>query len=393
MTARPRTARPAAVVRARALLAGLAVGLATATLVLPASAADEPAITWGVSPSTPEGPDGRSAFDYQVPPGTTITDWVAVTNQSETPATFRVHAADATTDYDTGTFTLVGADAASTDLGAWTAVDSGAAVCPDTDDEAEAACAATLGVSVTVEPGARVDLPFTITVPADATPGDHAAGVVAALEREVTDAEGASVAVSQRVGTRIYLRVDGALTASMAVSGTVAGYDGTPNPIGEGTGRVDFDVTNTGNTRISTQPEVRLTGPFGIDLGSVTLDPVTDLVPGGVAHVSVELPGVPPLLLLDAEVTLHPVAGVGAAASGPVLEPVTASARAWAVPWTALGLLVVLVAGTWGLLRWRRRSRRMFAEDLAEYVDQVRAEALGRPVGTHPSFDESETAR
>jgi hypothetical protein len=156
---------------------------------------------------------------------------------------------------------------------------------------------------------------------------------------------------------------------------------------------VDFDVTNTGNTRISTQPEVRLTGPFGIDLGSVTLDPVTDLVPGGVAHVSVELPGVPPLLLLDAEVTLHPVAGVGAAASGPVLEPVTASARAWAVPWTALGLLVVLVAGTWGLLRWRRRSRRMFAEDLAEYVDQVRAEALGRPVGTHPSFDESETAR
>jgi hypothetical protein len=230
-------------------------------------------------------------------------------------------------------------------------------------------------------------------VPADATPGDHAAGVVAALERQATDAAGASVAVSQRVGTRIYLRVDGALTASTAVSGTVAGYDGTLNPLGTGTGRIGFDVTNTGNTRLSVQPEVRLTGPFGLDLGTVTLDPVADLVPGGVAHVSAALPDVPPLLLLDARVTLHPVAGTGTAATGPVLEPVTATARAWAVPWTALGLLVLVVAGTWGLVRWRRRSRRLLAEDLADYVDQVRAEALGRPVGTHPSFDESETVR
>ncbi|QZN86849.1 DUF916 domain-containing protein [Cellulomonas sp. C5510] len=373
---------------ALALLATLVAGPAPAAQArVPAAEGD---VTWSVQPSTPAGPDGRTELTYQVAPGTTVTDWVAVSNYSATPATFRVYAADATTDYETGAFTLVGADQASTDLGAWTAVDSAASVCPVTEDPAaEAACVAGLGVEVTVGAGERVDLPVAITVPHDATPGDHAAGVVASYTSTGTDAAGSAVQVAQRVGTRLHLRVDGPLTSVLTVSGAVAGYSGAAWPFGGTAAQVAFDLTNAGNTLMSAEPVVRLTGPFGTDLGTVTLDPVADLVPGGTAHVVAELPGVPPALLLSGAITVTPSGPEDPAT--PAGEVVTASVRAWAVPWAALGLLVLVAGGVTATVLLRRRSRRLLGEDLAAYADQVRAEALaGRP--DHHDH-ESESAR
>lgn len=404
MAPSPSTARLVLAVLAAALLAVPA--LAEPALAGPVLATDAGEVTWSVQPSGPDGPDGRTALDYQVAPGTTISDHVAVTNFSAGPATFRVYAADATTDYDTGSFTLVGADQASTDTGAWTAVGSGPSLCADTNDDAEASCAAGLGVPVTLEPGAQAQVPFTITVPADATPGDHAAGIVAAFEQQTTDATGSAVQVAQRVGTRIYLRVDGPLTSSVRVSGTVAGYDGSLNPVAAGTGRVGFDVTNTGNVRLSASPQVSLTGPFGIDLGTVTLDPVANLMPGGTAHVDAMLADVPPLLLLSADVTVTPLPADGAAAQGDTPpSAVHATAQAWAVPWTALGIAVLVVGGVWLLVWWRRRSRSLLAAELAAYTEQVRAEARSAEAPSAPepsrvaaplpsgSTDESETVR
>ncbi len=364
-------------------LAALTAGLVLAALALPAPAHADPAteVTWSVQPSTPEGPDGRTEFDYAVAPGSTVSDWVSVSNYSSAPATFRVYGADATTDYTTGSFTLVGADQASTDAGAWTSVNSGPASCPDTNDAAEAQCTSGLGVSITLEPGTRADLPFTLTVPHDATPGDHAAGIVASFQSTATDSTGSAVNVAQRVGTRIYLRVDGALAPSVGISGLVSGFDGTVDPVGTGTGTVGFDLTNTGNVRLSAAPSVHLTGPFGIDFGSASTPPVSNLVPGGTTHVTAAFPGVPPLFLLFSEVTVTPGPGDGAAQGDALAAPVTASATAWAVPWSLLVLVLLVVAIVWGALWWRRRSRQRLADDLADYAEQIRAETLGEPAG------------
>lgn len=393
MTVVSLTARATLVVLAGALFGPLAIP------VTAMAADDDGALTWGVQPSTPEGPDGRSAFDFQVAPGTQISDWAAVTNDSTVAATFRVYAADATTDYDTAAFTLIGADQASSDVGAWTSIDSTAAVCPDTNDQAEAECARGLGERVTLQPGERANLPFTITVPADATPGDHAAGIVASYEQRTTDATGSAVQVEQRVGTRIYLRIDGPLAASVGISGVVAGYDGSPNPVAPGTARVGFDVTNTGNVRLSGTPQVHLSGPFGIDLGSVTLDPVANLMPGGTGHVTATLPDVPALVFLRATVTVSPLPGDGATGQADLgLTPVTGSAVAWAMPWTAIGLLVALVAIVVLVVWWRRRSRSLLAAELAAYTEQVRAEARALSAADLSAADlssssESETPR
>ncbi|MFG6446480.1 hypothetical protein ACFXQA_14565 [Microbacterium sp. P07] len=352
----------------------------------PASAA-EGDLSWGVQPSSPTGPDGRADLPFQVAPGSVITDWVAVTNYSPVSATFRVYAADAMTDYDTAAFTLINADQASTGAGAWTTIDGGPAVCADTEDEAERACAATLGTSVTLEPGARVDVPFTLTVPQDATPGDHAAGIVASLVSGTATEGGTGVTLEQRVGTRIYLRIDGPLSPGVGVQGAVAGYTGSLNPLAGGTARSGFDVRNLGNTRVSVQPEVRLTGPFGMGLGSFALEPVRNIVPGGVAHVEAELPGIPPLFLVTADVTLTPIAADGIAAADPLPPAVDTSAVAWAVPWMLLAALGA-IGGAIALLVWRRRrSRALLAEDLAAYAEQIRAEERAAGVAHDPFLE------
>ncbi|MDR0595044.1 MAG: hypothetical protein LBG60_17705 [Bifidobacteriaceae bacterium] len=331
-------------------------------------------VTWGVQPAGPDGPDGRAAFDYQVAPGTVITDAIAVTNHSDYAAQFRVYAADATTDYDTAQFTLIGAEQASTDLGAWTAVDSGPAECPDSNDEAEEECAHDLGVRVSLESGEQRIVPFVITVPADATPGDHSAGLVASFEQTSPDESGTLVLLEQRVGARVYLRVDGPLSAAVGVSGVTATYDGVLNPFGRGVASVSFDVSNTGNVRLSGAPMVELTGPFGISLGTVALEPVANLLPGGTGHVTATLPQVAPLFLVSAQVTVAPLPGDGdVEAIDLAAGAATGSARAWAVPWSLLGLLALIGFGGW-LVVWRRkRSRRLLAAELALYTEELRA--------------------
>ncbi len=351
-----------------------AAALAAALALAPSSAhAAADAVTWGITPSGPNGPDGRIAFDYRVAAGTVVSDWVTVSNESADAATFRVYAADAVTDYDTAAFTLIGADQVSTDLGAWTQLADGPASCAATDNEAAAACTATLGVTVTLGAGERATLPFTVTVPHDATPGDHSAGVVASYT-SAESGSGTTVTREDRVGARIYLRVDGGLAPGVGVQGMVAGYDGSPWPIATGRGRVGFDVSNTGNTRISARPAVTLTGPFGIPLITVELEPVRNLVPGGVAHVTAELPGIPPLLLLFADVTVTPSPADGAAAGDTLPPPSHASALTWAVPWTLLAATAVVAALIWLILWRRRRTRTLLAQELADYADLIRAE-------------------
>ncbi|GAA1743637.1 WxL protein peptidoglycan domain-containing protein [Aeromicrobium alkaliterrae] len=365
------------------LIAALGLALivsATVATAAPVSREGEaPVAEWSIQPSTSAGPDGRPRYEYAVAPGTTISDWVSISNYSDQELTFRVHAADAMTEYDTGNFTLIDADQASTDLGAWTSVDSGKALCADTDDQAERDCALTLGVMVTIPAGQRADLPFTITIPADATPGDHGAGVVASLESSSAE-DTSQVNLAQRVGSRIYVRVDGELKPGVAVKGDVASYDGRINPTVAGATEVGFDVENTGNTRVSVESAVTVSGPFGLKLGTLTPDPVSNLLPGETAHVVVDVPDTWPTVLQFASIEVTPVAADGLEGD-PLPEATSASAIAWAVPWP---IVLVLVAGG-GFLVWRRIRRRrddeLMAAELSAYADQVRAATLAGQTG------------
>lgn len=377
---------PAPLPRRRARHA-LAAALAAAALLigpgaLPVAAAphaaaeDEPAeateeVTWAVEPADRDGRDDRVAFAYAVDAGTQIRDFVVITNFSGATSEFTVYATDAITDFDTGAFGLKPVDVAPDDLGAWITTDVS---------------------KVTLAPGQAAVVPFEVLVPSDATPGDHAAGIIASITIAGTDESGQAINLEQRVASRVYLRVSGTTVAAVEATGLVAGYAPEWNPFGGGTANVDYAVTNTGNLRVDVAQEVIVRGPFGIELAVLEADPVRNLLPGHARHMRVETGGIPPILLLFGVVTLTPgeptdtiaQSGGERAATGrdapprtePEYFPVTAETMTGAISWTLL--LLVLLVGVLIWLGWRyvtvTRERMFDAIDEAE--EAARREAL-----------------
>lgn len=328
----------------------------------------DPSISFGVQPASPTGPDSRGLLDHTAAGGARIDDWVAVTNYSAVTITVRVVAEDAAASA-TGAFTLIGAATASTEVGAWTSIGGGESTCEHAVDDELADCLSSLGVTVTLAPGERVELPVAITVPANAAPGDHAGGIAAIYSTTAVNAVGISTPLEVHAGTRVYVRVDGNIAPELAVSEPDLDYAMSWDLFAGGTARVQAELSNAGNTRISVDPVVSLSGPFGIGLGEWALPSIADLMPGQTARLDADLADVPPALLLFAEVTVSPRADDS---DGAALDPIVRSSSTLAVPWrwtlliAALGAIII-VAG-----RRRRRMRAKPAADRDRIIAQER---------------------
>lgn len=297
-----RIARPslAALVALTLALSPVALTALSATAA-PAAVAADGDITWSVEPS-PTSEGQRRTFDYSVDPGTQVVDSVLITNQGTTTADFLIYATDAINEVDTGAFGLLKRDETPTDVGAWISLAS---------------------EKLTLDPGMQATVPFNLLVPSDAAPGDHVAGIVASVLTQGTD-DGAAVTLEQRVGARVYLTVSGVREASAEVSGVTSAYSASWNPFGPGELTARYDVTNTGNIRLDVNQAVVVTGPFGIPLGEIEPEPISELLPRQTVRVSATLPSIAALLLAWSTVTVLPGA-VGAAGEidplGSTVEP------------------------------------------------------------------------
>jgi hypothetical protein len=358
----PRT--PAALRSLLVLLAAVAAlvgtGSAATAAADPAAGADD--VTWTVRTASNDFGSDRTGFAYSVEPGSSVDDALVVANHGDEPLDLAVYAADGYTT-ESGQLDLLTPDLESTGVGAWLTTGTG---------------------SVTVEPGATVELPFTVAVPDDATPGDYAGGVLTSLV-QADAAEG--ITVDRRLGIRVDLRVGGELAPALAVEDVRVGYSGTPNPAAGGDATVTYTLHNTGNTALSAHQDVAVSGPFGLlraDAGDVGAPP--QLLPGEEWTVSVPVPGAWPTLRLGAEVTVTPTL-TDAAGSTSSLTPVTGTAHTWAVPWTLLVVLLLLATAAVLLPRLARRRRRdrAAAEErrVQERVDaELRAREAGEAVPT-----------
>ncbi|CCH29594.1 DUF916 domain-containing protein [Actinosynnema sp. NPDC047251] len=318
----------------------------------PGAALAQDPVTWGVRPAaSADHGDNRPNYSYAAEPGSTVRDALTIANHGDRPITLLVYAADGFTTAG-GQLDLRPRGEQSTGLGAWVSAAQS---------------------QVEVPAKSAVDVPFTIAVPADAGPGDHSGGIVTSL---AVPEQSGGVNVDRRLGTRIHLRVAGEAAPALAISDLAVDYRGTVNPLGLGSATVGFRVTNTGNLRMSAEQAVSVEGLFGLG-GQERALTVPELLPGAHLDFTVELADVPPLVRLDAEVRLTPkVEGVDA---GGQSGDVTAAAGAWAVPWSALVLLVVVV-GLVVLLRLRARRRRVatdrrIAEAVREALDNDRTPA------------------
>ncbi|MEW1722001.1 DUF916 domain-containing protein [Streptomyces sp. NPDC093109] len=332
-TAAPvRTAAPAVLTALTALIALIAVALSAG----PAAAQDND-VTWTVRTAPNSFGADRSSFSHTVNPGGVVEDALVVANRGKAPLSLAVYAADGFTT-GTGQLDLLPSGKKSVAVGAWTRAGR---------------------ESVTIRPGRTVTVPFTLTVPGNATPGDYVGGVVTSL-RQSDEAEG--INVDRRLGIRVKLRVSGALAPKLAVEDLHVGYSGPAVPFAKGDATVTYTIHNTGNTALTARQTASVVGPFGLFRAEAgDIDPSPELLPGERWKVTVPVRGVVPAVTLTATVTLTP-AITDAAGSTTPLKPVEATARGWAVPWALLLSLAILAAAVTAAVLLRRRGRLRRAE-------------------------------
>ncbi|MGY0486133.1 COG1470 family protein [Streptomyces sp. WG-D5] len=176
--------------------------------------------------------------------------------------------------------------------------------------------------TVEVPARTRAEVPFTVTVPPGATPGDHPGAVVVS-------------AGGRDAGVRVHLRVSGPTLSALTVE-----------HVWVAEGAITYDVVNRGNTTLSPRIEVTADGVFGTVLDRSRELPV-EVLPGRRVGLTEPWKGTPALDDVDVKVTV--TAGGGAADSA------TASARF--VPWGAVGGALAVLAGAACATYWYLRRR------------------------------------
>lgn len=322
--------------RTAATLALLLIGLGW---FVPALAQDAPSAdsseytqSWALAPggsTDPNLPGNRQEMSYDnVAPGTTITDAVILSNLGNVPLNFNVYATDAFNDPDGG-FSLLEGATAPTDVGTWVKLAQ---------------------TQFSVEPQTELTVPITITIPADARPGDHVGAILASSPAPGRAANGQIVPIDRRTGPRLFVRVAGPVEPELAVQHLSTSYDPSLNPFG-GTAEVRFDVANLGNVRTAGSYEVEVGGPFGIASKTVSGE-IPELLPGQSMTVETTIDGVPAGLINTTTVDLTS-APVNSAAEA---ETVSSSTRSLAVPWLLVALIVIAVLLLVVVSRYRRHA-------------------------------------
>jgi hypothetical protein len=332
-----------------AVLALVLVASAAVLLATPAQAADNG--DWAAFPVRAEGEQftPRQYFFFDVAPGATVRDAVTVRNSTRAPLRLAVYGADAFNVEDGGGFALRKIDDEQVDVGAWISINTDQIVVP-------AGKFKRVEGKRTFVPG-ELTVPFTMTVPDNASPGDHTGGFVT-LEPEpttTTDQAGVALGVKRALGVRMYVRVNGPLNPQVIV--TDVKYEklepATMPFLGaRGGARIEYTYLNNGNQRITPLTTITYSGLFGRNLHTIGPVAKPEILPGQSITLVDEVVGMPVLDQVTAKVSIQ-----ADARTDETLQDVSAAGTAtgFVVSWVFVGVVVLIIAG---LVFWRwYRSR------------------------------------
>ncbi|MFD7070157.1 hypothetical protein ACFV97_23325 [Streptomyces sp. NPDC059913] len=266
----------------------LAVALCALALVLAPATGASAADTWTARPGVSgSGAGGRPYVYLEGPPGAVLHDRLSVTNPGRSPVTVRL---------------------SGSGLGGQLR---------------------TAAAEVTVPARTRADVPFTVTVPTTAPPGDHPGAIAV---------RGGGRAVDVRVRLRVAGPTLAALTVEdVAVSGRL----------------IHYTLVNRGNAVLAPRLAVRADGVLGPLLRRPARDLPVRVRPGGRVRLTEPWRERP---AFDSATVRLAVGAAGGAHD-------EATVRAVSVPWAPLtaGALLALTgagAGAYALRRRRARGRR-----------------------------------
>lgn len=349
----------------RALVVAL-LGCVTLVAVIvgdPSAAHAEDTIGISGQPAGADGtPDGRTRFSYSADPGQQIADHYLVRNAGTVTQSFTVLATDAFNDED-GSFGLLETGAEATDAGAWVHFENGAN-----------------RLQFDLAPGESRLVPFTVDVPAQAGPGDHAGGILASV---VTPGE--QVNIDRRLGTRLYLRVSGDIQAALTISSVDSQYVGDWwNPF-TGAVRVLYTIQNTGNIALASNVTLGVRTWFSAPASAKQGDGKPELLPGFTRTFETEVPAVAAWGYLNPWVTLNPFVEGDDASKRMAVSAISRDTVLIAPPWP-LVILIVLVILYSVFARWRRRADATRAAAWIAHTEEearrrIEAERAREPVG------------
>lgn len=309
----------------------VAVASAAPTPTSLPSANDGSSVTWGVSPGDTEYGTGRANYAYELDPGAVVHDVLQVTNRGSGDLHLAVYGADGVTT-TSGQLDMLPADQPSVDLGTW--------LVPEVSE-------------IDVPAGATVDVPFTVTVPTDATPGDHSGGILTSLSAAAGD--DSTVRLDRRLALRMHVRVSGELVPGLTVSDLRVDRQGSANPLAGDTLVIRYLLTNSGNTRLLPTDAVAVSGLIGgeqvVDVSGT--EPV-EVLAGSSLEREITVTGVQSWGRADVRVQAQ---GTTVGSGSGAVVTAEADTRVIAIPWAPLVLLVLLIGGVVGLLLVRRRRR------------------------------------
>ncbi len=284
----------------------------------------------------------RTRFTFGGDPGQSITDSYYIENTGTLPQDVTVYATDAY-NADDGTFSLLDGNVAPTGVGTWISLDGAPRQV------------------ITLAPQSSKVIPLTLTIPADARPGDHVGGIIAS----VVSPDG-QVKLERRVASRLYVRVSGELQPALTVGGLSATYQPDLNPF-NGQVILTYTVKNTGNVALSANTVSSVTGLFGMPLSGVTTSTMPEILPDGSHVITVAVPGVWQWIWMNASISLAGTIDKNAPSPG-AMPTATREASTWAMPW-ALLILLVAAGFVHFYIRYSRANNERRSQQWLEYTE------------------------
>lgn len=278
--------------------------LATAAVLLcPAAAAARPAAApappgWSAAPAPADGaapgaPD-RPFFYLEGAPGTVLADRLSLSNPTGRALSVRLRGS-------------------GSGAGAWIAAAS---------------------KEVRIPPHTRAGVPFTVTVPRDAAPGDRSGTLLAT-------GVGKGAGAGRRTSVPLHLRVTGPVVSALTVEKVSVRRAG-------GAALIRYTLVNRGTTVLRPRIAVRADGLFGPLLRRAARTRPPALAPGRAVDLTETWSGSPALDAVEVRLTATAADGAHDAAT----------ASYTAAPWGVLAApLPLLAAGAGGLVVLRRRRR------------------------------------
>lgn len=189
-----------------------------------------------------------------------------------------------------------------------------------------------------IEPGDTLKIPYSLRVPADAAPGGHY-GVIF-VETQPTGADGISVARKKRVGSLLYVTVNGTFRTGGQILGAEVPWLQFRAPL-----MANVMVENTGNADFDATVNYKVTDIFGRTKYDATKDYV--VLPKTVRKINIEWGSAPWFGLFNVALTTNYLDQSSSSRSLVLLVP----------RWLLYTVLVIFVGGgAYVALRRRRRS-------------------------------------